>query len=143
MAATGQSWRLGRRPALDGLRGIAILLVLGCHTLTTPIDRWGGVGVDLFFTLSGFLITNLLLAEHRQRNAISFRDFYLRRARRLLPALVAYVLLVTAFRIWDWGDTGTAVVAAAVVLGYVANWAIVGGLNVGYFGQCWSLAIEE
>ena len=70
--------------ALDGLRGVAVIAVLLFHD-----DRLKGgyLGVDLFFVLSGFLITSLLLAEHDQRGSISWRHFYERRARRLLPAL--------------------------------------------------------
>jgi peptidoglycan/LPS O-acetylase OafA/YrhL len=79
--------RLGYRPALDGLRGIAIALVIGIHAFGWPAD--GQLGVDLFFVLSGFLITTLLLEERAAHGRVSFRGFYERRARRLLPALAA------------------------------------------------------
>ena len=92
---TGESpRRLGHRPVLDGLRGIAILLVMLTHTGVLPN---GYVGVDLFFALSGFLITTLLYEEWDRAGRISLRRFYGRRARRLLPALgllIAVALIV-------------------------------------------------
>src|SRR5436190_10898544 len=82
--------RLGRRPALDGLRGIAIALVVGFHAFNWP--RAGTLGVDLFFVLSGFLITTLLLEERNRTGKIDIAAFYTRRARRLLPALLVMLL---------------------------------------------------
>ena len=83
------------RPDLEGLRGVAILLVLSCHA-GIPGAEGGFVGVDVFFVLSGFLITGLLVAEHDRSGLISFRAFYARRARRILPAALV-VLVVTLF----------------------------------------------
>jgi len=91
-AADGEGFHLGHRPTLDGLRGIAILLVLGVHIG----DLWPGIGwrlragflgVDIFFVLSGFLITSLLVEEYDRSGTINFRQFYRRRAYRLFPAL--------------------------------------------------------
>src|SRR5690348_1727140 len=79
--------RIGYVPALDGLRGVAILLVVGRHYFNTP-GGGGAIGVGLFFVLSGFLITTLLLEEHARTGGIRLRAFYTRRARRLVPALV-------------------------------------------------------
>jgi peptidoglycan/LPS O-acetylase OafA/YrhL len=90
-------WRLGRRPALDGLRGIAILLVLTCHfgmALGFVKQSTGAAGVELFFVLSGFLITSLLIEEQARTGRVSLCSFYLRRARRLLPALLVMVAVV-------------------------------------------------
>lgn len=72
------------RPEIEGLRAVAVLLVVGDHLLGWPAG--GFVGVDIFFVISGYLITSLLLREHRRTGRISFRSFYLRRARRILPA---------------------------------------------------------
>src|SRR5207244_12006457 len=84
--------RLGYRPSLDGIRGLAIASVVGFHAFGHPSG--GYLGVDLFFVLSGFLITTLLLEERHERGRVSLRAFYARRALRLLPALV--VMLPTA-----------------------------------------------
>ncbi len=84
--------RLGYVPALDGIRGLAILAVVAYHFVGLP---GGFFGVDLFFVLSGFLITTLLIEERDATGRISLRAFYGRRARRLLPALVG-VMAVTA-----------------------------------------------
>lgn len=92
---------LGHVPGLDGIRGLAILLVVGLHIgfiLKHDGSSYlpgGFLGVDIFFVLSGFLITALLLDEHGQRGRVSFPRFYLRRACRLLPAL--FVLLAANF----------------------------------------------
>jgi peptidoglycan/LPS O-acetylase OafA/YrhL len=86
--------KLGYVPALDGLRGLAILLVVAFHATGWPYG--GPYGVDLFFVLSGFLITTLLLEEYAETGTVRLRRFYSRRARRLLPAvsvmLAAYLL---------------------------------------------------
>ena len=78
--------RLGRRPALDGLRGLAVMAVIGVHL---GLIAGGYVGVDVFFALSGFLITALLYEEWDRTGTIELRRFYKRRGRRLLPALLA------------------------------------------------------
>jgi peptidoglycan/LPS O-acetylase OafA/YrhL len=81
---------LGYRPALDGVRGIAIAIVVAFHAFGWPTA--GTLGVDLFFVLSGFLITTLLLEEHARSGRIAILAFYVRRARRLLPALFALLV---------------------------------------------------
>src|SRR5664279_5015226 len=80
-AAAGPSQRSA---PLDGIRGLAILAVLANHT-GQPLARGGYLGVDLFFVLSGYLITALLLREHQRYGRISLRRFYLRRILRLYP----------------------------------------------------------
>jgi len=95
--------QLGHEPALDGIRGIAVLLVAFWHYPDAILDRkleWmkaGHLGVDLFFVLSGFLITALMLKEFDHSSKISFRGFYRRRVFRLLPALVVFL---TAHFLW-------------------------------------------
>jgi peptidoglycan/LPS O-acetylase OafA/YrhL len=126
--------RLRHVPGLDGLRGIAILLVLLNHSGLKILG--GGLGVDLFFCLSGFLITALLLSEWSERGSISFTDFYRRRALRLLPAL----LLVSAVTLAFYPE---AYRQALIGVTYVANFARLSGDSLGSFGHFWSLAQEE
>src|SRR5579883_1471355 len=83
-----------RIPALDGIRGIAILIVIVAHF---GILQGGNFGVDLFFVLSGFLITSILLQEQRKNGRVSISKFYLRRALRLLPALFFLVICVLIY----------------------------------------------
>jgi peptidoglycan/LPS O-acetylase OafA/YrhL len=134
---------LGHRPSLDGLRGVAILAVLGLHA-QLPFFHGGFVGVDVFFVLSGFLITVLLLEEWRGRGTIGLGRFYLRRALRLLPALL---VLVGAAIAWELvvrpADPLITGATVAAVLLYVANWAAAFGAELGAFAPTWSLALEE
>jgi peptidoglycan/LPS O-acetylase OafA/YrhL len=134
--------RLGYVPALDGLRGVAILLVVGYHLWEFPVGGW--IGVNLFFVLSGFLITTLLLEERAVTGGVRLRAFYLRRARRLLPALA--VLLAGYVAI----DAARGVDA----LGLVARWGLYTGnfyeafwpgvaANLVGLNHLWSLAREE
>lgn len=142
----GERWRLGHRPGLDGLRGIAIGLVLVQHSQIPDMWIAGEVGVCLFFVLSGFLITEQLVAEHRGDGRISLRGFYARRVRRLGPAfalaLVGAGLLAVALptvSVVTFGDVGWA-------LSYVGNWHLVADPSPGSMGilaGTWSLAVEE
>ena len=137
------------RPELDGLRGVAILAVLGSHTGVPGFsDGGGGAGVTLFFVLSGFLITSLLLAEREKAGRVDLRAFYVRRALRLFPALAA-VLIVTAVLLILGAmpqeareGTNYGIVFLGVI-GYVANWVFVAGQSIGMLGHTWSLAVEE
>src|SRR5437868_1431161 len=88
--------RLGYRPALDGFRGIAILLVLAVNSFL-PIFRGGFIGVDIFFVLSGFLITRLLIEEWTGAGSVDLKRFYARRALRLLPALGVLLLAMCVY----------------------------------------------
>ena len=142
--------RLGYRPALDGIRGLAILGVLFRHAFHVPPG--GGFGVDLFFVLSGFLITTLLLEERDATGTISFRAFYRRRALRLFPALavmlVAFVVAVTARALVEGKPTllTDGLRAVAVAGFYTGNFAAAFHRDLlGHFsiGQLWSLAEEE
>jgi peptidoglycan/LPS O-acetylase OafA/YrhL len=142
--------RLGYRPALDGLRGLAILGVLFRHAFGIPAG--GGYGVDLFFVLSGFLITTLLIEEREATGLIAFRDFFRRRALRLLPALAALLptfLLLAAVKATIGHDPellARAARAVAATAFYTANLAAafhptsIGGLPLSHL---WSLAEEE
>jgi peptidoglycan/LPS O-acetylase OafA/YrhL len=133
---------LGHRPALDGLRGVAILLVLVGHFAPegSATRELAPVGVTLFFALSGFLITASLLEEDRTKGAVSLSAFYVRRARRLLPALLVMVPIVGIFQ-------AAAGVAPLSVTGwaltYLGNVPLSHGADFGLLLHTWSLAIEE
>ena len=139
------------RPGLDGLRAIAVAAVFLYHSRIDWLPG-GFLGVDLFFVLSGYLITSLLLVEWEARNRIDLRRFWLRRARRLLPALVVVVLaslvLAAIFARQDLAHTRGDVVSS---LFYFANWHEIVA-NRSYFNvmgnpsllqHTWSLAVEE
>lgn len=133
-------------PALTGLRGVGVLLVIWLHaTFGTHWSLPGGfLGVDLFFVLSGFLITRLLVSEHAAQGRIELRNFYARRALRLLPALGVTLVLVGVLRL-VFGPVGRGLGASVVAtVLYVANWLQVFDPSAtGYLDHTWSLAIEE
>jgi len=134
---------LGHVPALDGLRAVAVISVMGYH-LGVPGMDGGLVGVDMFFVLSGFLITNLLVKEYQKTDGINLRNFYIRRLLRLYPALL--LMLIT----WDVISTlfignGLHVIGASLItLVYMTNWARAFGLyDMVILAHTWSLSIEE
>jgi peptidoglycan/LPS O-acetylase OafA/YrhL len=141
--------RLGNVPALDGLRGVAILLVLGRHA--NRLLPGGLLGVDLFFVLSGFLITSLLLNEWSATGSISLRAFWRRRALRLLPALgvfvpvvVATYALFVALGLQDMSELEDMAAGGAATVGYVANvFKAEGDFTGSSFSHTWSLSTEE
>lgn len=140
---------LGYRAALDGLRCVAILPVVGLHAFGWP--RQGSLGVDVFFVLSGFLITSLLLAEREATGSVSLRRFYARRALRLLPALFAMLicfLIATLISLSVQGNLDMAhlrrpLLGVAAALTYTANFAGAAGFHPAGLGHLWSLAEEE
>jgi peptidoglycan/LPS O-acetylase OafA/YrhL len=133
---------LGYRPELDGLRGIAILLVLGCHIDGDELTGAGTVGVTIFFTISGFLITTLLLEEHRRTGRIELLRFFHRRALRLLPGLTAVVLVVGALSYVV--DTGVTAGSALAAVCYSSNyWTIAHHGARTWLTHTWSLSVEE
>ena len=142
--------RVRYRPALDGLRGIAVLGVLAFHSGSNKfipgLYPGGKYGVDIFFVLSGYLITGLLLAEQTRTGTISLKKFYMRRALRLLPGLVL-LLGYTGFTVLVVGrnaDGRTLFVAVIPVLLYVGNWAVAANnKQLGLLGHTWTLALEE
>ncbi len=133
-------------PELDGLRGIAILAVLVHHQLTPYSLAGGFLGVDLFFVLSGFLITGLLLAEFEKRGTVSLKRFYMRRVLRLGPALLLYLLacLVVAYHT-QLIDFFTELKLVAIALAYATNWRLALGWDrsLDPTAIIWSLSIEE
>ncbi len=140
-----------RIAGLDGLRGVAVLAVLLFHTGAAPLEG-GFLGVDVFFVLSGFLIGGLLVDELSRRGGIALGSFWLRRARRLAPALLLLLLTVGLARIAvPHDDSGTWRAEMLAALTYTTNWfeILTGGDYFAEFGAAqplvhtWSLAIEE
>ena len=115
-------------------------MVLAGHTLLP--EALGGAGVTLFFVLSGYLITALLIGEHAETGRIALRSFYGRRARRLLPALLLLVVVV-GLRMTMYGDFLAWFPNGLAVVFYVGNWAYAAGAQMQGLGHTWSLAIEE
>ncbi|WP_293999060.1 acyltransferase family protein [Sphaerotilus sp.] len=135
-----------RMAGLDFLRAVAVLLVLLDHSglgAIGPVQVFdGGLGVEVFFVLSGFLITWLLLGETAARGRIDLAAFYWRRATRLMPAMGVY-LLVGALLILVQGKPLPWKPIAASVL-YVMNYyQALTGAESHYLSHCWSLAVEE
>lgn len=131
------------RPWLDGVRAIAIGCVLVSHFGGRHIPQGSGeVGVGLFFALSGYLITGLLLDEH-ERGGIDVLAFYARRAGRLVPGL-AVMIAITAPLLAIFVNSGDATRSAIGALTYTSNYGDITGLiHVNQYLQTWSLAIEE
>ena len=142
------SWHV---PALDGVRAVAVTLVLLFH-VGMPGFGGGFVGVDVFFVLSGFLITGLLLQEMGRTGGVRLPGFWLRRARRLLPALVVLLLAIAASAALDPSFIERSSLRGDLLstTAYVANWHFISTSS--YFADSgfpsplqhtWSLAIEE
>ena len=144
-------------PGLDGLRGISVLAVIVFHHYLVGGHEigWapgGFLGVEVFFVVSGYLITSLLLAERRESGTVSYRQFYLRRARRLLPALWTLLAVVTAYSLLFLPDAiGMLRSDVIAALTYTSNWWQILA-HRSYIAQAgrpellkhlWSLAIEE
>jgi peptidoglycan/LPS O-acetylase OafA/YrhL len=143
--------QLPHLPGLDGLRAFAVIAVLLYHAELSWIPG-GFLGVEIFFVISGYLITTLLLAEWRQQGRIDLKAFWLRRARRLLPALYLLLVVTLAFSLLFLpGEVARLRSDAIAAFGYVTNWYLVFG-HQSYFETAarpsllqhlWSLAIEE
>jgi peptidoglycan/LPS O-acetylase OafA/YrhL len=133
-----------RWSGLDGLRALAVVAVLGTHFAI--LNQGAAVGVDLFFVLSGFLITSLLLRERQRAGAISLRRFWLRRGLRLFPALFCAVLFALVVAQWATPEERHATMAGLPwVFLYLGNWAKAAGgpHTLGLLVHTWSLAVEE
>ena len=139
-------------PSLDGLRGMCIAAVVLFHVCAmSGLGGWfrgGFIGVSVFFTLSGFLITSLLLREHAASGTIRLRTFWARRIRRLWPAsLVAVIAVVVLSAVGTLSARSSDAIAAAW---NITNWHVIAGGEehllqtiVGPLGPTWSLAVEE
>ncbi len=145
----------GRRPALDGVRALAVTAVAVYHFGGGNLS-WlpgGFLGVDVFFVLSGYLITGLLLAEYERRGRIDVLGFWVRRLRRLAPALILMLLVVSAW-VWWYASPNDYPRRRADIfwtVGYLANWHLIHSSET-YFAaynaasplrHAWSLAVEE
>ncbi len=137
-------------PGLDGMRAAAVVAVMIYHTNNGWLPG-GFIGVEIFFVISGYLITLLLIGEHEKRGRIDLKEFWLRRARRLLPALflmMALLMIYTA--IFERDTLGTLRGDVAAGLAYITNWYQI-WVGAGYTAQLefaplrhlWSLAVEE
>jgi len=139
----------GKIPSLDGLRGIAVLLVLIAHSHNTTgfpdvneqihaVLGWGRIGVDLFFVISGFLITTLMLREFERSGSVSIGQFYFRRFLRIVPAYAMFLLSVAVLQ-----RSGLAMLTNAdwiSALTYTVNFHYPHSWEIGHV---WSLSIEE
>jgi peptidoglycan/LPS O-acetylase OafA/YrhL len=137
--ALSEGLKYSHLPALDGMRAVAVFIVIFYHS-SMPIP--GGVGVLVFFVLSGFLITWLLLKEADRHGTVSLRKFYIRRSLRIFPAFTAYAaLLITGLVVLEKRIVWPQVIASLL---YVSNYyqALNGDPNTG-FSHTWSLGIEE
>lgn len=148
---TGAPTRRVQRRDIQGLRMIAVLIVIANHATGWPVG--GFVGVDVFFVISGFLITGLLVREHRRTGRISFVDFYRRRIKRLMPAalLVLAVTVVAGAFLLPQGRAVSAAIDAIFAALFTVNWRLA-AVGTDYFeaGQSpsplqhyWSLSVEE
>ena len=148
--ATDRAFTLGYRPALDGLRAVAIALVMWAHAVGILLHRrltvglGGLLGVDLFFVLSGFLITSLLIERRRPNGQTDLPDFYRRRVLRLFPALYVFLAVDFVVALWAQRDLGDEVRSLIASLTYSNNWAAVAGVDLAQSQRhLWSLAVEE
>src|SRR3954464_4268744 len=143
--------RLSYLPGLDGLRAFAVIAVLLYHADLSWI-RGGFLGVEVFFVISGYLITTMLLTEWHQQGRINLVGFWLRRARRLLPALYLLLVVTLVFAIvFLPGEVARLRDDALAAFAYVTNWYLILG-EQSYFEtvgrpsllqHLWSLAVEE
>lgn len=136
-------------PFLDGLRAISILLVLGFHQLG-PVTGWiggqlnGWVGVDLFFIISGYLISSILLKEQDKKGSFSLKNFYMRRWLRICPAYYAFLLFMLGFMVFRGGtDYGAFAMSGLYLtnLDMCAGWGLIPA-GTGLL-HSWSLSVEE
>ena len=137
---------LKRVVSLDGVRALAVVLTSVAHIAPARM-RGSFLGVDVFFVLSGFLITSILLHDFARFGRIHLREFYLRRLRRLLPAVVLLIAVFTAVVLLSHPSRRELVVAAVVdlaVLTYTFNWTDAAGHQPPWqVDHLWSLSVEE
>ncbi len=139
-------------PVLDGVRGIAVLMVVVTHFGSLSPANYhyfhpGLLGVDIFFVLSGFLITSILLQEFERTHWIDLKNFYARRFLRLMPAywlcLLFLHFVAPHFLSGNEAEQASSNRNLFIALIYMTNWQAVFGEYIGVFGHLWSLAVEE
>lgn len=149
VAETGRPYttRQPRLPSIDGMRGVAILLVLIAHLDMNAgvgidriewIERLGDLGVKIFFVLSGFLITSLLVTEQRRTGRIAIVRFIIRRSLRIFPPAYLYIFSITLAAAAGWLESRPADALAALT--YTMNFNVAPGW---WLGHTWSLSVEE
>ncbi|MCF4006387.1 acetyltransferase [Corynebacterium uropygiale] len=142
--------RIRRVPGLDGIRGIAVAAVVLYHFFGDLLPG-GYLGVDVFFVLSGFLITSLLVREKAVTGRVSLSQFWLRRARRIFPAATFVLIIMTAIGGWCGGDAAVGLPRQFFSsLLFTNNWAQIiasrsyfADQGAEYFAHYWSLSVEE
>jgi peptidoglycan/LPS O-acetylase OafA/YrhL len=145
LAMNTKGSNLGYVPALDGMRAFAILAVMLTHA-KMRFTQGGFIGVDIFFVLSGFLITSILVREFNQHQRIDLKNFYLRRVLRLAPALLVFLATFTILSVLllSSGKAQSNFIDSLIALFYVSNWAWAFQIHPPRFlAHTWSLSIEE
>ncbi len=137
--------KIGYIPELDGIRGAAILAVMFFHA-GEPFFKGGFIGVDVFFVLSGFLITSLIINEYDDLSSLSLKNFYMRRLLRLGPALFLLLSVFTllSFFFLSKEEAQSNFTESIIALFYMSNWVRAFAIHPSdYLGHTWSLSIEE
>ena len=135
-------------PSLNGLRAISIIIVVLAHLKDThgvpsilysfiSLTCFGNLGVEIFFVISGYLITTILLSEVETNNKINFKRFYIRRFLRIFPVLIAYLLFILSLNSYYH----IPIIHFIKSLLYFNNFAVFGGTWL--LGHTWSLSVEE
>ena len=134
--------RLKYEPSLDGLRALALLSVMAFH-FQRNLMTGGALGVDVFFVLSGYLITKLLTTEHRETGKLNYRSFVIRRFRRLGPALLAMMAFCAVAGPKFWPNPASMAQDMIAAVTYTTNFWIQAGAKESPLSHTWSLSIEE
>jgi peptidoglycan/LPS O-acetylase OafA/YrhL len=138
--------RLTYRPELDGVRGLAVLAIFGFHLAYLlpwlhEFSKGGFLSVDIFFVLSGMLITEILVADFERYGAVSLKSFYRRRARRLLPALIVFLTITVVYYQLVHHQGHQIIKGLASVVSYVTIGHFIGPFPPGV-SQAWTLVVE-
>lgn len=132
-----------RQAPLDGVRGVAVLVIVAFHAMADRLPG-GYVGVDLFFVLSGFLITRLLVSELEVQGRINLRAFYMRRALRLLPALLlCCAISAPLFALLPVTDRSESLLGISATITYASSVLAALSVDLGWMIHTWSLSVEE